>query len=333
MTEYKYNYDGITKEAILALQASKLSKAEQAASLGLSIHAYKRLKSRLGAVKLGRKTKFDEKRCLRLLEDGTRSLKEIALIMNEDYRAVEYYWQTTLKEKSGIKGKKKFPYKPWKLTKKQKSVLAGTLLGDANLRIDKLGLNARFSFAHCIEQKELFDFKAKMFKSLENCNKLKKPTPDSRTGKVYPAYIFGTKSHPNFTEIYNHLYPEGKKIVSPELLEWFDAQSLAVLFMDDGHKAPYNYSIATCAFTDEDLQVLIDFFHKKFGFLCSVHNGNTLYVPAKYRDLFTKLVKPFILPSMQYKVHSLRKIGLKLENPAAKAGQSITNYTKSLEVV
>ena len=307
----KYDYSGITKERIAELENKGLRNKQIAKELGLSLDSYKRLKRELGIQKPQRTKPFDVERFEQLLSTGQYSREEIAELMGESLTAIQHNMAKFHKGE-----RKPYPYKEWRMTDEQKSVLAGTLLGDSSLKKNRLGNHASLSFAHCAIQKELFDYKASVFKDMTSYNKPKKATPDKRTGKVYETYQFGTVCHPNFTEIHAHLYPNGKKVVSKEILEWFDARSLAVLLMDDGHNDGYTYNIATCAFTEEDLEKFQKFLEEKFGITTTVHGNNMLYVPAKSRDLFTNLVKPWVLPSMQYKLHhSPHKTCLKLENP------------------
>lgn len=298
----KYSYEGVTKEVIEKLVNKGLSNEAIAKELNVSKHMLKRIKRELNAQKPKRTTEFDKEKFHTLLNDGIYSIHEIAAIMGESFGSVQHY-RFQLKES---KERKKFPYKDWEFTEEQKSVLAGTLLGDSNLRVDKLGSHARFSFAHCDAQKELFDYKVSVFKDIQSYCKEKKSTPDSRTGLIYKTWTFGSRCHPNFTSIHNHLYPEGEKIINQEILEWFDARSLAILLMDDGCKVSCGYLLATNSFSIQDIDLLNLCFSTKFGFCGTITKANTLYIPAGYRDLVTSLVAPYMLPSMLYKMHCPR---------------------------
>lgn len=194
--------------------------------------------------------------------------------------------------------------KPKILTEYQKAVLIGTLLGDSSFRCN--GINPSFSCAHCPKQKELTIHKTEIFKSLGAYYTYSiRNTPDKRTGKYYEAYIMRIGANPELKEWYKQLYPKGKKIIPiPLLKEVFNEVSLAFMYMDDGSKTPCGYSIATNCFSKENIKEFQEFLKTKFNLSTTIHSQNVLYIKACSKDLFTKLIKPYIIPCMQYKLHN-----------------------------
>lgn len=47
-----------------------------------------------------------------------------------------------------------------------------------------------------------------------------------------------------------------------------------------------------------------EFLKTKFNLSTTIHSQNVLYIKACSKDLFTKLIKPYIIPCMQYKLHN-----------------------------
>jgi hypothetical protein len=295
----KYDYTNINKEEIQAWMQEGKSNTEIAALLGLSRHSFKRLKKDLKLQAEQRSAPFDIAKLNALTTAGKYSLKEMAEIMGETLGAIQHHRFQTKADNT----RKKFPYKPWDFSAEQKSVLAGTLLGDASLRKGKKGINASLSFAHCITQTELFDYKADIFQNTQSYRKLKPQTPDARTGKVYETWTFGTRCHPNFTAIHNHLYPNGKKIISMEMLEWFDSRSLAVLHMDDGTRTRCGNVISTDGFDRQSCELFATYLEQTFGLVTTITGANQIYIPAAYVPRFTEIVSPYILPTLRYKLH------------------------------
>ena len=115
------------------------------------------------------------------------------------------------------------------LTKLQRSIIIGSLLGDGYLRIVPGRLDALFEANHAFSQKEYVDWKHKQLASI--C----RSGPKMRHGNgVRIAYRFNTRQVQELTGLYRMFYREGKKTVPFNLR--LDSIMLAVWFMDDGSK-------------------------------------------------------------------------------------------------
>jgi len=82
---------------------------------------------------------------------------------------------------------------------------------------------------------------------------------------------------------------------------------LAYWFMDDGCKDRYSYVLNTQCYSLAEQHILADALGRKFKFEVNVHKDRDnyrLYITSKSRDSFTEIVKPFILPSFDYKLFS-----------------------------
>lgn len=75
--------------------------------------------------------------------------------------------------------------------------------------------------------------------------------------------------------------------------------------MDDGTKNNCSYYLHTEGFTISDTKFLQTILLDKFSIKSSIHlfrGKPTIYIRAKSRKLFTKLVEPYICESMRYKL-------------------------------
>lgn len=75
--------------------------------------------------------------------------------------------------------------------------------------------------------------------------------------------------------------------------------------MDDGCKDDYSYILNTQNFLFTEQETLIQALGRKFKFETNIHkdrNNYRLYITAKSRDSFTRIVKPFMLPCFEYKL-------------------------------
>jgi len=187
------------------------------------------------------------------------------------------------------------------LTNRQKSIIIGSLLGDASLR--KTNINPIFTCEHGIKQLEYCKWKKEELASLgAKISISKRKNIDIRTGIYYESAICRLPVNPAMLSIYNNLYVNGKKTITKEYLQDFNDISLAVMFMDDGYKIGKTVGIATNCFNIEELKLFVEFLYNKFGLLFTITNRNTLYLLVKYYPLFKEIVLPYIHNKMMYKV-------------------------------
>lgn len=75
--------------------------------------------------------------------------------------------------------------------------------------------------------------------------------------------------------------------------------------MDDGSKNQQGANIYTDCFSLEDVKLLQNALKNKFSLHVTLQkhgNGWRLYIPKRQMTRFTTLIKPYILPSMCYKL-------------------------------
>ena len=195
-----------------------------------------------------------------------------------------------------------------KLTDRQRSIIIGSLLGDASLR--KTNINPSFICEHGIKQLKYCKWKAKELESLgAKLSTSKRKTVDRRTGIYYESAICRLPANPELLNIYNNLYIDGRKTITKEYLESFDELSLAVMFMDDGSFNGRSISIATNCFTEEELLILIEFFKEKFTLTFHINSNHSIYLLKRDFEHFKLLVLPYMQQSLLYKL-SLNHVNL-----------------------
>jgi hypothetical protein len=208
------------------------------------------------------------------------------------------------KEKFGINIEKRIK-NDIPLTNKIKSILIGTLLGDSSLRIGKYSVLPSFSCEHGFKQKEYCFFKYNLLKCLNPSFTYHiRKTPDPRNQKLYESYTIRTKSNKYYTELYDLLYKEGKKSINEMLLnQYYNEQSLALHFMDDGSKTQHSYQLATNCFNKVELTMFMNFLFTKWRIETSLFKNNIVYIKTNSRKLFEYLILPYMHESMLYKLH------------------------------
>ena len=186
----------------------------------------------------------------------------------------------------------------------QKQVLIGTMLGDSSMSMSKSMVSPKIVCMHGVKQKEYCEHKTQIFKSLgAHCTYHKRSTPDLRTGICYENYTMSVPANPEFLKYYEAFYRNGIKRIPLELLDNFTEVSLAFMYMDDGCKISQSYSIATNCFTVEEINKFRAFLLSKFNLETSIFKSHILYIRAKSKGAFESLIKPYIIPCMQYKLH------------------------------
>ncbi len=199
--------------------------------------------------------------------------------------------------------------KTLKLTKKQKEILVGLILGDGHLETLNNGRTYRLKVEHSLKQREYLDWLYLNFKEWIN----KTPEVKKRTslGKIIETYGFTTYTSNILTLYAKEFYQDGKKIIPKNIDKIITPQSLAIWFMDDGsikskvHKA---LVIHTHGYSKDDLLLITKVLDKKFGLkigLQKQYDKWRLYIYSHSVDNFKKIISPYILPSMTYKLGNI----------------------------
>lgn len=200
--------------------------------------------------------------------------------------------------------------KTLRLTQVQRNIIVGTLLGDGHLEVRSKNNHPRY----CFNQKEAQQsYVCHVYEHFRDwCSKEPQVVKSgvNLQGQATLAYYFKTCTHPALEFYANQFYTEGSqsrriKVVPNLLHRWLNPQVLAYWYMDDGHKDGSGYMLNSQNYTLEEQEILADALGRKFGFEVNIRKDRAkyrLYITAKSRDAFTKIVKPFILPSFEYKL-------------------------------
>lgn len=163
-----------------------------------------------------------------------------------------------------------------KLTDRQRSIVIGSVLGDSSLSWKVGNRHALLSCCHCEAQKGyLAWFKQELFPFVV-CD-IGRSDSISPEGKQLVSYNLHTIRHPIFTVLRHIFYPEGKKIVPPNIGDMLDPLALAVWYMDDGGTKKNYSDICAQGFTREDNELLLSVLLSKFdikGTLLKIHGGS-----------------------------------------------------------
>jgi len=188
-----------------------------------------------------------------------------------------------------------------KLSEIQEQMILGSLLGD--MSCSKRTKNARLNLVQGIKQKEYFMEKVNILGEFMGAYKHSVQKQDKRTGKCYEQMRGDSKQHPVFTEIYNLVYPDGKKTVTKEWLDKITHPiALAYWFMDDG---TFNGTLATNSFSEKEVDMLIKWL-KNYWNINSIKSVNSnsfvIRITEDSRKNFDNLISPFFVNCLKYKL-------------------------------
>lgn len=192
-----------------------------------------------------------------------------------------------------------------------KGILAGMVLGDSTIALPKEGINAYMRIQHGLKAAEYLRYKAEILKQLTDVTV-------GDVGGKYPGIYARTKNHPLYTRLRQMVYPEGKKTVTKTWLNWLTPQGLAIWYMDDGGLVK-SYStnksgrrriyrrqlfLHTCSFSLEENELLVSYIEKAFDIKFRIKKDGKyyrLFMGAVEASRFLEIVKPYIVPCMEYK--------------------------------
>lgn len=236
-----------------------------------------------------------------------KSDREIAEYFGVEETTIKSY-RTRGKNAGKFNVTRYFSQEEHQLSEIQEQMILGSLLGDMSLRLDESNRNnnARLYIVQSRQQEELFMEKVKILDEFMGSYRLYTPSPDSRTGKVYESWRGNSKAHKVFTDIFTLLYPNGIKTITQEYLDKINNPiALAYWFMDDGSN---NGTLATNCFSEQEVNLLTYWLKNKWGIESRKWNQEEHFViniPKESRLDFERLIFPYMIPSMYYKLKFL----------------------------
>ena len=141
------------------------------------------------------RNKINYKEVEKLIKEN-KTDKEIAKLFNVSPSSIYSF-----RKRNNIERDNLLLSKAIKPTKRQLSIIVGSLLGDASLR--KSNINPSFSCEHGIKQLEYCKWKAEELSSLgSKFSILKRKTVDKRNGIYYESAICRLPANPEFLSLY-----------------------------------------------------------------------------------------------------------------------------------
>lgn len=198
------------------------------------------------------------------------------------------------------------------LSRRQREVVVGVLLGDAGLESQNHGRTYRLKIEQSADHEAYVRHLRDVFDGwvLSGPRRREKT---SRLGTPTVSWAFNTVSHGAFRFYAQQFYLQGKKQVPRLIQRWLSPRSLAYWFMDDGSmKSRQSKAVIlnTQAFPLPDIQRLIGALASHFQLAAKPRHqsdGYQIYISGRSFERFCELVDPFVIPEMRYKVPPERR--------------------------
>lgn len=197
------------------------------------------------------------------------------------------------------------------LNSKQKALIIGSLLGDGTMRLGKGAQNVNFKVEHGLAQKDYVEWKYQILKPLVFTEPKISFRYDEDGNKYEKSWWFRTIRHPFFTEIYKSFYKgdgyrNGRKIIPAGIEKELSPFILAVWIMDDGSYSRKTINISTYSFTLPEINILQECFRNIFDIQAKYYKdrdkGYRIYFNQEETNKLIKIISPYIISSMMYKI-------------------------------
>ena len=201
-------------------------------------------------------------------------------------------------------------------TSELKGYLTGLIIGDGY--IDK-GITKRAFEIKSINK----DFIDKIYNDIKSCTDFDvcvqyRPSRIDKNNVHHKEFwILRIKSHPYFNKKYHNFYNDYReRIISKNAISWLTPNGLANWYMSDGYICLVGKTkgiirnrrldICTDRYEYENIKILCDMLYKKFNLQFNIVKRGICYrirlATSDYMK-FINMIKPYIVPSMMYKLY------------------------------
>jgi len=201
-----------------------------------------------------------------------------------------------------------------KLTREQREILIGLLLGDAHLETQNGGRTYRLKIEQSEAHQAYVEHLYEVFKQWV----LTPPQPKEKRcqGYVSRNWWFQTVSHRTLRFYAHQFYRKGRKCVPHLIHLWLTPHALSYWFMDDGSiksKQSKGVIFNTQGYTLGEVELKISVLEERFGLHAKSRRqkeGYQIYISGKSYERFRELIEPYLIDNMRYKLPSARQTQL-----------------------
>jgi uracil-DNA glycosylase len=206
-----------------------------------------------------------------------------------------------------------------------RDVVCGTVLGDGHLRAQ----SSTLAFSHSQRQGAYARFKAELLQELGAKVEDREAAAAVGAAQTYPVTLTRTLAHRSLRLLRDDFY-RPHKVVPRWLAEGLNPRMLAIWFLDDGYTRVRSggrrplAEIATNAFSDDDLQILIEALMRLD--LPAKASRSRLYFDAQATERLSESIAPYVPESMRYKLHPDVEARIPFDPTKFETGPTVTLY-------
>ena len=199
-----------------------------------------------------------------------------------------------------------------RLTETHQEILVGLLLGDGCLETQNGGRTYRLKIEQSARHEEYVRHIHELFSEWVLTPPRRRLSRASN-GTMTINWAFQTVSHEAFQPYGLQFYGGGRKKVPGLITDWLTPRGFAYWFMDDGSmKSAESKGVLlnTQAYAPADVERLIEVLRSRFGLQAKIRaqsDGPQIYISGRSYERVTKLIEPFVLEEMRYKVPRARR--------------------------
>ena len=188
------------------------------------------------------------------------------------------------------------------------SIIFGSLLGDAHCEKRIVGTGSRITFFQEGSHLKYILYLHKLLSDFGYCNP-KKPVITKRLDKSKVRQItrFSTWTYTSFNWIHGLWYKDKIKRIPQCIGDYLTPLALAIWIMDDGAKVGKGLKFSTNSYTYNDCLLLIKVLYNKYNIKASIQSAGIkdqyiIYIWKESMEDLRKIVIPYIIPEMKYKI-------------------------------
>lgn len=201
-----------------------------------------------------------------------------------------------------------------KLTKEQREIVIGLLLGDAHFETQNRGKTYRMKIEQSAIHRDYVDHLYQVFRKWV----LTPPKTKSvvTRNKLTQNYRFQTVNHGAFRYYAHQFYCAHKKCVPKLINRMLTQRAIAYWFMDDGSiksKESKGIIFNTQGYIKKDVERLVSVLKEKFSLKAKPRKqkeGYQIYISGDSYERFCNIVKPYLIKEMSYKLPPARLTSL-----------------------
>ena len=171
--------------------------------------------------------------------------------------------------------------------------------------IERRNATSRLRIEHVWRNLDYLQWKQTILQQITTCSLTRK----QREGRNDTGLLL-TARHPIYTTVYEQMYNQGHKVISPHFEAFLDWETMAIIFQDDGYLGrhqDYKHSIHLCTecFSYGEQLMFRNWCAEKLNMHFNINHHLSSYrlrLGKKFLDEFVSKVRPYILPSFAYKL-------------------------------